>query len=437
MRWFVTENHAVSATLLSLEQSIGFCPAHARRLLAEGGPEVLRLPWKFTVRGAIGWAERLAARPGTGRRRRDPPRRPCPLCQVITRRESAARGDLAASLGNPEVGAAVRDRGGLCYRHFQDLLPGLSPASATVAASAVAVLLATMPPGTHQAALAVAGHDFDALARAPYLDAHASALLAERPAGRSAAISSRAPAERMIADLRADSCPICRGAAREETRYLRWLGEHRPGNGPASPDLHLCGKHLHDACSTGDAGPLVTGARAAAARGPAAARGQAAALAAAAASLARTPHSGKGRPRASRGKSNRGAPLKAFRAAAQQLIDDDYCRACQVSTSAATRQQALLQACLQDSRVLRALEESHGLCLRHGTQAADSEAAPILGRLLTQLQQAQWELEEDARKQAWDHRHERRGHEQSTWRLLPALLDGDVFLGIAPQGPTR
>jgi len=127
---------------------------------------------------------------------------------------------------------------------------------------------------------------------------------------------------------------------------------------------------------------------------------------------------------------------KHFRAAAQQLIDDDYCRACQVSTSAA-RQQALLQACLQDSRVLRALEKSHGLCLRHGTQAAGSEAAPILDRLLTQLQQAQWELQEDARKQAWDHRHEPRGHEQSTWRLLPALLDGDVFLGIAPQGPAR
>ena len=65
------------------------------------------------------------------------------------------------------------------------------------------------------------------------------------------------------------------------------------------------------------------------------------------------------------------------------------------------------------------------------------QAAPILDRLLTQLQQAQWELQEDARKQAWDHRHEPRGHEQNTWRLLPALLDGDVFLGIAPQGPAR
>lgn len=119
-----------------------------------------------------------------------------------------------------------------------------------------------------------------------------------------------------------------------------------------------------------------------------------------------------------------------------RVTGDDYCRVCRLGEHAAAREQALLRACLRDPHVLRALEESHGLCLRHAAQAAAGpEAAPVLTRLLNQLRQAQWELEEDAEKQAWDRRHEPKGREQDTWRRLPALLDGDVFLGLPAGAP--
>ena len=426
VRWFVTENHASPDMLAALEQSIGFCPPHTRRLLTEG-TAVLRLPWVATVRGAVGQAERLAARQHWGQRQRKSRQLPCPLCQVLARREHAARSDLAAGLENSTVQAAIRDHEGLCFQHLKDLLPGLAARSAAVASSAVAGLLATVPSATQQAATAVTGHDADALARVLYVDTHASMLEAERVAGQPAGVIDLAPPERMIADLQAGSCPICRAAGREEIRYLYWLGRHTPGSSPASSDLHLCRQHLHDAWSMPDAGPCATGVR------TAAARSQAEALAAAAAVLARAPR--RDRRRSSGEKRDGAVAPEPFRAVVQRLADDDYCRACQVKTSAAARQQALLRTCLQDPRILRVLEESHGLCLLHAAQVSDPEATPVLNRLLTQLRQLDWELEEDSRKRAWDHRHEPKGHEQSAWWRLPALLDGDVFLGLALRAP--
>lgn len=138
-RWFVIENHGVPATLLALEQSAGFCPAHTRRVLAEGGPEVLRMPWEFTVRGAIGRAGRLAAGDDPGRGRRDQPRSPCPLCRVIAQREQATRDDLAGSLDDPHVGprtgrppgpAPVRPASARCLvgrRRHRNWIPGHWP----------------------------------------------------------------------------------------------------------------------------------------------------------------------------------------------------------------------------------------------------------------------------------------------------------------------
>jgi hypothetical protein len=382
------------------------------------------------VCGAVSRAARLTAPRGAGRFGRDAAQASCPLCRVIAQWEHATRGDLADSLDNPEVQAAVRDRGALCYRHLRDLLPGLTPAQAATVAAVVADLLTAVRPGSQQASLVLAGHDPDLLARAPYLDAHALALAKEAQGNRRAGgIADLAPADRMIAELLAGSCPVCRAIGREETRYLLWLGEYRPEDGPASLDLHLCERHLHDAWSAGGAehaGPLVTGVRGTAARD------QAADLATAAGNLRGTPRRARRHAGASRGNADRGAPQEAFRVAAHNVIHENYCRACRVGESAAARQQALLRACLRDSRVLRVLEESHGLCLRHGTEVApDPEAAPVLIRLLSQLRQAQWELEEDAQKHAWDRRHEPKGREQDTWRRLPALIDGEVFLGIA------
>lgn len=232
MRWFILENHSDPATLLGLEESVGFCPAHTRRLLGEARADALQQPWEFTVRGAVGWAGQLAAERPAVRFRRESPRAPCPLCRVIAEREQATREDLASSLASPEVMAALRDRGGLCYRHLRVLIPDLSAATGAVAAAAVADLLAAVPPGSQEASLALAGHDPDAFGRAPYLDTHALALAEEaRGNGRPGRMAALAPADRVVTELLAGSCPVCRAIGREQTRSTARRGPCRSASG--------------------------------------------------------------------------------------------------------------------------------------------------------------------------------------------------------------
>lgn len=65
LRWFGIEHHGDAGTLELLRSSLGFCPAHTRRLIALGEPAVLRQPWEFVLRAAVGRTERL--KPGSSR----------------------------------------------------------------------------------------------------------------------------------------------------------------------------------------------------------------------------------------------------------------------------------------------------------------------------------------------------------------------------------
>ena len=208
-------------------------------------------------------------------------------------------------------------------------------------------------------------------------------MASENPAGRRPRHDARCPYARggnrrnqaepgwLIADLADGSCPICRAAGREQARYLLWLGQRCPERGPTADDLRLCARHLYDTRSADSRALSIS-----------AAAGREQAL--------------------------------AFAAGARTLTDDRSCRACRASLDAEQRQLSLLHACLLDKRVLRAVEDAHGVCLRHAAEVApDRDAGPVLFRLLTQLRQAQWELAEDAGKQAWDRlQHEPKGHEQ-------------------------
>jgi hypothetical protein len=440
-RWFVIESHSDPAMLASLLDSGGFCPSHTRRLLSLDSPQLLRMPWQFVLRGALERAERLAAGSGA-----IPATAPCTLCRTCGDREALASGDLVGSLGLPEVRAALPARGGLCYLHLRALLPRMRAPQVAVAAEAVAARLSQIPPDSEAACLALAGADPDALARAPLLGAHAARLTEAHAARLTEAHAARlAPAEgpsgpseqdpaglpprdRLIADLLAGSCPLCRAAGREETRYLLWLHERWPKRGPASLETHLCPRHLHDMWATGNSAGWLTGTRARSGRQ------LAAALAAAAAD---PPAAGNAR----RPFSRRARPPAAYRIAYEAVRGDSYCRACKVGQAATRRQRDLIRACLHDTRVLEAVGDAHGICLRHAVAvnpaagargaAADPAWQPLLLRLVTRLRQAQWELSEDSEKQAWDCRHEPAGSEQTAWRRIPSLLDGAVFLGLA------
>ena len=240
--WFCMENNNDPALLETLERSAGFCPAHTRRLLTETSARILRSALASALSGAIRRAEQAAARLG-----RDKPGRlhratvPCPLCRVTVERVRAAAGDLAAFLDRPQVAAAIRDRGGLCFRHLRHLLPKLSSTQAVSVADAVASRLSALPAGTPESRFLLAGRDPDALARIPYLEAHALILDQEPGGGLGSTFpAAQNPAGRLITDLAGGSCPICRAAGREQIRYLLWLGQHRPECGPAASDLRVC-----------------------------------------------------------------------------------------------------------------------------------------------------------------------------------------------------
>ena len=63
--------------------------------------------------------------------------------------------------------------------------------------------------------------------------------------------------------------------------------------------------------------------------------------------------------------------------------------------------------------------------------AADRDAVPVVSRLVTQLLLAQRDLADDVVWQARDGRHEPNDCEQDAWRRIPALVDGEVYLGLA------
>lgn len=167
-RWFRMENHHDPELLDRLERSVGFCPAHTRRLLAEAGARLLRQPLRSAVRGARRRAEQIKLRPRRAWLRRRPAPAPCPLCRATRERERSAADDLAAALGHPLVEAAIRDLGGLCVRHLLDLLPRLSSrVRAGPAAAAAAARLCALVPGEAESRFMLAGRDPDAFARLP------------------------------------------------------------------------------------------------------------------------------------------------------------------------------------------------------------------------------------------------------------------------------
>jgi len=435
LRWFLAENHSDPALLRSLHDSAGFCPAHNRRLFAEAAPHVLRRPLQHALRGALTLLEPLAGIREPGRRRRRwRPARSCPLCHVIRERERAAAEDMAVMHAQPDTAAVVADRDGLCCKHLAGLLPQFSAAQAAAAAEIVAERLAALRAGAPESLLVLAGLDSDALARVPYLTAHARLLREEPHAGsRSARLT---PAGRLIADLAAGSCPVCRAVGREQVRYLLWLGDCLAvGGSPSGVGLRLCAGHLLDARHLYDDGAAArTGSWLVSVAG-ASSHAQAVALAAAAREVLAA--SRPGRWRRGGGLRARGgaAAEEAFGAAAQAMTGDRSCRACRVGLDAERRQLSLLHACLLDTGALRAVGDAHGVCLRHAVALTDDgNARPVLSRLVTQLRQAQWELEEEAAKRAWDRRHEPKGREQSAWRRAPALIDGAVDLGIPIWG---
>lgn len=407
LRWFAIETHGDAETLSALHDSVGFCPAHTRRVVGLDNAAVVRRPWEFVLRSAI--ARAMALVDGQPPR----PAAPCPACAVVMERVTAENRFLLERLDHAGVRQQLRDNAGLCVRHGGDAVASLEPEHVAVVADAVRAALAGDTPVE-----VVTGTDSDAGHRAGFVRLIANDVTTEDDL-------DLAPRDRLVVDLLAGTCPSCRARGRAEVRYLCWLTTHDDARAPVAQDTELCGVHLHDLVALAGVGSWAVGAR------RDAVRARVTRLADAAAALpARRGRLMAGRRRA-RDDDADGSAEREYAVARSNLVEGPRCRACAAGDTADERCRSLLSVGIGDARVRRALEESHGLCLHHAKTLPAPVAGPYRERLLTQLRLISWELDEDIRMQAWDTRHETRGREVTAWRRVPMLLDGMAYLGRA------
>lgn len=411
LRWFALDNHGDAQTLSALHDSVGFCPAHTRRVVGLDNPAVVRRSWEFVLKAAIARATQLIEdRPVA-------PSARCPTCAVVAERVSAETGFLLERLDQADVRERLTANAGLCVRHGADAVASLEAEQVTVVTGALYAALA----GDARVEVMV-GTDSDAGHRAGPVRQIAKGVATEDDV-------DLPPRDRLVVELLAGACPCCRARGRAEVRYLCWLTGENDARAPAVQDTDLCRVHLHD---------LVTlagvGCWAVAARRDAICR-QVSRLADAAAALAAPAPTRRGRRLAWRRRTAADGPEgwaeREYAVARSNLLDRPRCRACAAGDTADDRCRSLLGAGVGDARVRRALEDGHGLCLHHAELLRASAARPYRERLLTQLRLIAWELDEDIRKQAWDTRHEPPGSEVTAWRRVPMLLDGMAFLGRA------
>lgn len=429
---FVYEHHGDRHTLQNLRDSLGFCPAHTRRLLARReAPWVMRVAYADVVAAA---RDELASRPPHRARR------PCPMCESAARTEGTLLRALAAALDDGGVAEGYAASGGCCLPHLRRALGSADLDEGLWLLQVFEQRLGNAADPDHLIEC-LAGRDADIAARA---DARARL----RTVGANLTPNDRPEVLAALhGRLRVDACPACLEGGLAETRHLEWMAAEcaaRPSrlawDGP-----WLCPQHLHDLASLDpDAGRLM--ARWAQSR-------LEMELARLRDRLSLVPRRGvRARARAAASQFwRRGQPADPFgdRAllAAEELfhrhptlaealkpfVGDRPCSTCRAGWIAETRFAVLLAAALDDRPTARVYEESHGLCLRHslGTDRAPGPAL-IRDQLRTRLAILAWELEEAGRKSSWSGRYEARWNEATAWLRAPAFLDGRVFLGGPP-----
>jgi hypothetical protein len=401
---FVTEQYWDVHTLLALGASLGFCPAHTRRLVARSeAPFVMRTVYEHVTGVAL---ERLE------RRRAAVPLAACPAC--LSREGAAERAIWVVTtvLEDSAFSDAFAAAGGFCFPHAAGALAYANEATA-------AVVIETL----HNALSVADGSE--ALARLVGCDRDAPVRrrLRERlrtTASEAARGDHRTSRSALAARLQLDACPVCVTGALTEERYLAWLGETaRDAAGRSTLEvegLWLCPRHLADiAAEAPGAAEWIGGLLGTAIR-------EAAADCAVRVSTL-PPASVAARLLTQR-------PRRLLRQAITPLVYSRWCRACHGVSGAERRELDLLHAAMHDRVLAATYDDSHGLCARHAEALDSVAAAGNLGRVAAaRLRVLAWELAEAGHRSSWSRRFALPGAEATAWLRTAGHLDGWVFLG--------
>ncbi|MGI8505829.1 MAG: hypothetical protein ACR2MK_03315 [Solirubrobacteraceae bacterium] len=395
--WFEIESFSTVEVQARLRARIRMCPAHSRRLVEEiGEGHIMTTVLREALSGAR-QAVRGEVLPGS-----------CPACDAVAFASERARHVLVGELLDPANARLYCEHHGRCLPHLLQAAPMVEPATLKMLAER---LLTSLQEGDASArADLLAGVDRDARRRATW-----RGRLPEQP-------TIGSTVAQLCSQLEIEACPACLSTGLAERHYVGWFLERTGEDDPSlrSDPGELCAAHLHDVA-------LANRSLAARAieRKRAVRMGDLQRLLDRLAALPAPVRRGR---RA--GTDDLGAARIGFMAA-------PYCSACHARNGIERSQLELIAASLALAPVRERYQRGHGLCVRHGMQVTDTQAARLAKHHVdARLGVLAWEVHDTARKYAWAYRHERSGPEQDAWLRALAQVDGRVFEGgPAPGGP--
>jgi len=415
--WLLHEGNAEPDLFDALTASLGFCPTHAATILRDGGgasqtalmhevvaKRLLRI-WRDERRNRA-WVAKIVAGRGVPAR--------CPVCRSRDGAAERAAFFLGKLIEAPPDGFDYGKPGMVCAPHLRLLAPHLrTPTLGRVLALHQAALeRATkgLAEGSAEGETALARTQ-----RAAFRLAVGHAAVPVSPVSDSAPSSPPRRARRVAEDVEAlighaDTCAICRIVARARGEWIAWLDAHARTDDAIVDLLPVCRDHVWGAWTA--AGPALRAAVAENALHVARHRVDTTRK-----FLARKPPPPDARrPLASLVALVRGRRY-SIRLARTAVARDERCPLCARLATARDRSLSLLFALLEEGRHRNTFEAGYGLCLKHFARALALGPEPAVRDVLTRIEAAKlarlaWELDEHARKAAWQARPEAPGGER-------------------------
>lgn len=395
--WYVTEQYGLPETRRAVEKSLGFCPAHTRRLVASAPVSTLAAIYEDLLQEAL---RRLSASP-----RETTPRAPCPVCRSVARHVQY-RLDILNRVADHEAIRHRLSRGKtLCIPHFRPL--------ALQASHPHLLEILTDMVGRDPAAATNVDRNEDVCVEAGHAEEDVPLAM---PIGPSASLPSLTYA---IGLFRHPDCPLCRGETAAERRFLPWIVQKWPSE--ASWALDLCAKHM---VSLGTImAPAVRQEYEKVLQQNTEQRVQ------------------RIREALTEFSATVWNPLRKSRQTALQgrieaILSTRPCPVCAYQNATVTRLAGLIGRSLHHPDVRRLYQKKGGVCYRHLQDVLAMAEGPVLNTVkdtaVTHLKMLGWEIHEFLVREDWNRRYEPKGAEQTApYRAVVR------FSGVMLSAPRR